>query len=98
MFSVEELNVFCNTTSVFILQLGVRSNQSFLEDNTDSRSSCSMHPQQQIGRWKVNLILEFSAFLLETFLTFGIYNYVKMSVGKSNKSWNFQKKLEIFQH
>jgi hypothetical protein len=69
MFSVEELNLICNTTIVFILQLGVQSNQGFLEDNTDSRSSCSMHPQQRIGRWKANLILEFSAFLLEMFLT-----------------------------
>jgi hypothetical protein len=89
MFSVEELNVFCNTTIVFILQLGVWSNQSFLKDNTDSRSSCSMHPQQWISMWKANLTTEFSAFL---FLTFGIYNYVEMSVRKPNKSWNFQNK------
>jgi hypothetical protein len=50
-----------------------------------------MHLQQQIGRWKVNLILEFSAFLLEMVLTFGRYNYIEMSVRKPNKSWNFQK-------
>jgi len=35
MFSVEESNVFCDTTIVFILQFGVQSNQSFLEDDTD---------------------------------------------------------------
>jgi hypothetical protein len=49
-------------------------------------------------RWKAKLISEFSAFLMETFLTFGIYNYINMSVRKPNKSWNFQKKLEIFQN
>jgi hypothetical protein len=92
MFSVEELNVFCKTTIVFILQLGVWSNQSFLKDNSDSRCSCSMHPQQRIGRWKANLTSEFSAFFLEIFLTFGMNNYVEMSVRKPNKSWNFQNK------
>jgi hypothetical protein len=88
MFSVEELNAFCNTTSVFILQLGVRSNQSFLEDNTDSRSSCSMHLQQQIGRWKANLILE---------LSFGIYN-CQNECQKTKQKLELSKKLEIFQN
>jgi hypothetical protein len=96
MFSVEELNVFCNTTIVFILQLGVWSNQSYLEDNPDLRSSCSMHPGQQIGRWKVSLILDFSKFLSEMSLTLGIYDYIEMMVRKPNKSWNFQNKSQKF--
>jgi hypothetical protein len=46
-----------------------------------------MHLDQRIGRWKVTLILDFSKFLSETFLTFGIHDYVEMMVRKPNKSW-----------
>jgi hypothetical protein len=73
------------------LQLGVRSNQSYLEDDPDLRSSCSMHPDQQIGRWKVSLILDFSKFLSETFLTFGLYDYVKMMVRKTKQKLELSK-------
>jgi hypothetical protein len=55
-----------------------------------------MHPDQRIGRWKVSLILDFSKFLSEMFLTFGIYDYIKMMVRKPNKSWNFQNKSQKF--
>ncbi len=53
-------------------------------------------PDQQIGRWKASLILDFSKFLSETFLTFGIYDYIKMMVTKPNKRWNFNNKSQTF--